>query len=64
MGNINMDVLNKTKEQIFEEITGKVLAAKKTNRYIYHSDHSVPDSISLENYQYSLKVANEAAWYY
>ncbi|MHB8277425.1 MAG: uroporphyrinogen decarboxylase family protein [Candidatus Humimicrobiaceae bacterium] len=63
MGNINMDILTTTKEQIIQEITGKVLAAKKSHRYLYHSDHSVPDNISLENYQFALKVANEAAWY-
>jgi hypothetical protein len=28
--------------------------------YIFHSDHSVPATVSLERYQWLLKVAREA----
>ena len=37
-------------DQIEEEIRTKVTAAKVGGGYIYHSDHSVPDSVSFADY--------------
>jgi uroporphyrinogen decarboxylase len=37
-------------DQIEEEIRTKVTAAKVGGGYIYHSDHSVPDSVSFSDY--------------
>ena len=37
-------------DQIEEEIRTKITAAKVCGGYIYHSDHSVPDSVSFSDY--------------
>jgi uroporphyrinogen decarboxylase len=67
MGNIDMDAFTGssagTKEAIRREVSGKILAAKPSHRYLFHSDHSVPDSVSLENYGYAIRVAKEVAGY-
>ncbi|MBN1836836.1 MAG: hypothetical protein JW820_13355 [Spirochaetales bacterium] len=63
MGNINMDILTTTKEAIEQEVASKVLAAKDTRRYLFHSDHSVPDTVSLEHYAFAVQVARDAARY-
>jgi len=61
MGNVDMDAFTTTKERIRAEVTGKILSAKASHRYLFHSDHSVPDSVSLENYGYAIRVAREVA---
>ena len=53
-GNIDARKLSGTKEEIEEEIADKVTAAKQGGGYIYHSDHSVPNSVSFENYCFAL----------
>jgi uroporphyrinogen decarboxylase len=63
MGNIDMDVFAATRERIREEVERKMRAAKGSRRYLFHSDHSVPDTVSLRDYSYALDVAREAAWY-
>ena len=37
-------------DQIEEEVRTKVTTAKAGGGYIYHSDHSVPDSVSFADY--------------
>ena len=44
-------------------MAGKILSAKASHRYLFHSDHSVPDSVSLQNYGYAIQVAKEVAGY-
>jgi uroporphyrinogen decarboxylase len=67
MGNIDMDAFNGppagARQRIRAEVTGKIMAAKPSHRYLFHSDHSVPDSVSLENYGYAIQVAKEVAAY-
>ncbi len=59
-GNINADVIaNGTKEQIREEVVSKINIAKQGGGYIYHIDHSVPPTISLENYSFLIKTIKE-----
>ncbi len=41
---------------IEEEIRTKLTAAKVKGGYIYHSDHSVPDNVSFENYQHVMAL--------
>jgi uroporphyrinogen decarboxylase len=36
---------------IEREIAGKLPIMKKGGGYIYHSDHSIPDNVSLEQYR-------------
>jgi len=60
MGNINADVIaNGTKEQIREEVISKVSAAKQGGGYIYHIDHSVPPTVSYENYRLLMETLRE-----
>jgi uroporphyrinogen decarboxylase len=67
MGNIDMDAFNGppegAKDRIRAEVTGKILSAKASHRYLFHSDHSVPDSVSLKGYGYAVQVAREVAGY-
>ena len=63
MGNIDMDVFPTTKEAIEREVTTKILAAKASHRYLFHSDHSVPTTVSLENYSHAIRIAKGLAPY-
>lgn len=63
MGNINMDMFAKDKESIEKEIMSKLIPAKETKRYIFHSDHSVPYTVSFENYSYGIELAKKHACY-
>ena len=46
-----IDVRKMTQDdQIEEEIRTKITAAKEGGGYVYHSDHSVPDSVSFADY--------------
>jgi len=55
MGNIDVRQLSGSKEDIDTEINEKIIPAMKGGGYIYHSDHSVPPEISLDNYTYLMK---------
>ncbi|MCM8830295.1 MAG: uroporphyrinogen decarboxylase family protein, partial [Candidatus Omnitrophica bacterium] len=48
-GNISAEVLSSDRERIKEEIKRKVGIAMENGRYIFHSDHSVPHTVSLKN---------------
>lgn len=64
MGNINSDVLaTGDPEQIRTEVREKVLIAKKGGGYLYHSDHSIPPTVSLESYRLALETAREFGRY-
>lgn len=52
MGNIDVRELSGSKEDIDTQINEKIIPVMKNGGYIYHSDHSVPPEISLENYIY------------
>lgn len=55
-GNIDVRKLSGTREDIEEEIASKVPIAKEGGGYIYHSDHSVPHSVSFENYCFAMEL--------
>jgi uroporphyrinogen decarboxylase len=63
MGNINTDVLAATREEIMEEIESKLPCAVSSRRYIFHSDHSIPPGVSLENYAYAVETARRMGRY-
>lgn len=50
-------------EAIETEIRTKVTAAKQGGGYIFHSDHSVPDSVSLADYKRVVELARECGTY-
>lgn len=59
-GNINADIIaNGTKDEIREEVASKVNAAKQGGGYMYHIDHSVPPTVSLENYRFLMSTLKE-----
>ena len=46
-------------EDIENEIRTKLSAAGQDGGYIYHSDHSVPNDVSLSNYQFALGLVRK-----
>lgn len=62
-GNISTDVMTRTKEDIFEEVSTKISIAKEGGGYMYHCDHSIPPTVSFENYSYVLELVREGGGY-
>lgn len=63
-GNINMDVLaTGDRHLITGEVVSKVQAAKAGGGYIYHSDHSVPPTVSFDSYRLAADLAREHGEY-
>ncbi len=57
-GNISADIIatgNRT--AIEEEIKTKVTEAKKDGGYIFHSDHTIPSTVSFKDYCFALECA-------
>ncbi len=48
---------------IEEEIATKIGLAKRGGGYIYHSDHSVPDNVSFERYEYVMELVRKHGQY-
>jgi len=48
---------------IEEEIRTKFEVAKRGGGYIYHSDHSVPDSVSFEQYKRVIELVQKYGRY-
>jgi uroporphyrinogen decarboxylase len=62
-GNIDVRSLSGSREDIEEEIKRKLPIAMKGGRYIFHSDHSVPPTVSYENYLYALELVDKYGAY-
>lgn len=62
-GNIDVRCLAGTREEIEAEVRTKVAAGKEDGGYIFHSDHSVPSDVSLDNYRFALQVLEECGRY-
>jgi uroporphyrinogen decarboxylase len=62
-GNIDIRKLSGTKADIEEEISSKVPVAMKGGGYIFHSDHSVPPTVSWENYCYAIELLDKYGRY-
>ena len=59
-GNINMDILARGDQgEIADEVISKVECAKQGGGYVFHSDHSVPPTVSFENYCLALELAKK-----
>jgi uroporphyrinogen decarboxylase len=56
-GNMDIRELEKDKESIRREVESKLAAFDGNWNYIFHSDHSVPQTVSYENYMYALELA-------
>lgn len=62
-GNIDVRKLSGTRQDIEEEISSKVPIAMKGGGYIFHSDHSVPPTVSFQNYCYAIELMDKYGKY-
>ncbi len=54
-GNISADVMaTGRRDEIEEEVKSKLEIAKEGGGYIYHSDHSIPRTVTLDDYRFTL----------
>ena len=58
-GNMDVRALSDGRDAIEREINSKLPAFDGQWNYMFHSDHSIPQTVSLENYEYALKLARE-----
>lgn len=59
-GNIDVMVMaTNDRDLIEQEIKTKLTAGKSTKAYAYHSDHSVPPSVSWETYQFIVELIDK-----
>lgn len=63
IGNISPTLMGNSKKEIEKEIRDKILIAKEGGGYIYHSDHSIPPTVSLENYRFTLETVSKYGTY-
>ncbi len=63
MGNIDATKMSGTKEELEEEVRTKLEVAMAGGGYIYHSDHSVPPTVSFEQYLYLMNLLNKYGVY-
>ena len=61
-GGIDVRKMSKP-DEIEDEIRTKVTFAKKNGGYVYHSDHSVPDDVSFENYKRVMELVRKYGAY-
>lgn len=60
IGNIDADVLaTNDQERVAAEVRDKVPIAAQGGGYIFHSDHSIPPTVSLDTYRFALRCAQE-----
>ena len=62
-GNIDIRKLSGTRQDIEEEISSKLPIAMKGGGYIFHSDHSVPPTVSFDNYRYAIELLEKYGRY-
>jgi len=62
-GNISVERLSGTLEEAEQEVATKVSVAAAGGRYIFHSDHSVPPSVPLENFRLAVETAKRVGSY-
>ncbi len=55
-GNMDVRKLSGTKKDVEEEVLGKLKIAMQGGGYIFHSDHSVPPTVSFDNYRHALEL--------
>ena len=64
MGNISAAGLSGPKDKLAEEVRSKIEACKAAGaRYIIHSDHSVPDTVSFENFSFYMDLVEKYGAY-
>jgi len=56
MGNIDVRKMSASRAELEKEVWSKLEIAKQGGGYIYHSDHSIPPTVSFENYMYLMEL--------
>jgi len=56
MGNIDVRRMSASRPELEKEVRTKLEVAKRAGGYIYHSDHSVPPTVSFADYIYLMKL--------
>ena len=64
MGNIAVEAMNASKSELDTEVRSKLDIVMKDGGYIYHSDHSVPSSVSFKNYCYLVELLKKYGIYH
>ncbi len=62
-GNMDVRKLSGSRQDVHDEVVPKLEAAKKFGGYIWHSDHSVPPTVSWENYCYAIELVQKHGKY-
>jgi uroporphyrinogen decarboxylase len=62
-GNISADAMARGGPELEIEVRSKVLAAKPGGGYIYHSDHSIPPTVSFDSYRRVIALVREHGSY-
>ncbi|MBI2940190.1 MAG: hypothetical protein HYY04_07085 [Chloroflexi bacterium] len=62
-GGLDVRTFSVSREAIEEEVKAKVPIAKRGGGYIFASDHSLPNNVSLDNYQFVVEMAHEHGTY-
>ncbi len=64
MGGIDTRLMNNPDKTLIEnEIKTKFEVAKKNGGYIYHSDHSIPNTVSFEDYRFVMELVKKYGVY-
>ena len=64
MGGIDVRTMaDANPEKIEEEISKKFEVAKKNGGYIYHSDHSIPNNVSFQQFERVIELARRYGKY-
>lgn len=64
MGNISTQTMAGPKDKLEEEVRSKIEACKAAGaRYIIHSDHSVPNTVPLENFELMMELVERHGSY-
>ncbi len=64
MGGIDTRLMNDPdKTKIEQEIKTKIETAKKNGGYIYHSDHSIPNTVSFQDYSMVMELVKKYGVY-
>ncbi|MBS3762403.1 MAG: hypothetical protein KGZ25_03760 [Planctomycetes bacterium] len=64
MGGVDVRRMKESDPSIIErEIRNKIVPAKKGGDYIYHTNHSIPDNVSFQQFEHVLELVKEYGAY-
>ena len=63
IGNISAESMSAGKKEVEAEVKSKLPVAMEGGGYVFNSDHSVPPTVSLENYAYTIQLAKKYGRY-